>query len=106
MSKFYSVGWIVNLSNKMAASNVFIIFHSTGSNFLKIKTFSIFLSLLCVFYILHRKIKNPQFYRVTFPDYPKYYTNSTIFSWNMDNSRHATTPNSDHPQGYLNVSTR
>ena len=55
--------------------------------------------------MLDRKIENLQFYRLTFSDYPKYYINSTIYLWNMDNSRHVTTPNFDHTQGYPNVST-
>ena len=58
MSQFYSVGGIANLPNKRVTSNAFSLFHSTSSNFSKIKMFPIFLSVLCVFYILDKNRKS------------------------------------------------
>ena len=72
MSKFYSVDGIVNLSYKGVTSNVFSLFQTKGANFSR-TMFPICLRVLCVFYILDRKIANLQFYRLTtFSDYPRY----------------------------------
>ena len=72
MSEFYGVGWILNLYNKRVTSNVFSLFHSTGSNVWRIEVLRIFFSILCAFYILDRKIENLKFYRLAFSDDPKY----------------------------------
>ena len=72
MSEFCAVGWILNLYNKRVTSNAFSLFHSTGSNVWRIEVFPIFFSVLCVFYILDRKIENLKFCRLAFSDYPKY----------------------------------
>ena len=50
------LGWIVNLSNKSVTSNVFSLFHSTVSNFSRIKMFPIFFERFMS--VLHTRYKN------------------------------------------------
>ena len=64
--------------------------------------FPICLSISCVFYLLDRVFN---FIGRHFLATQNIKSSLTFCSWNMDNSRHVTAPNSDHTQGYPNVST-